>query len=136
MLFLDADAVNSMKRTTTTNMSRVGWALVLVLVWVLLPRPSFGFAFTTLDSNEIPVSNQTTGVPITWPGTEVDGFVGFGNFPPEFVPINGSASWDENALQAMQEWNEIERLNFRLNGIVQSGDLCAFGNGEVVFAAD
>ncbi len=112
-------------------LSRVVCGLTLILYCVFLPRLSFGFAFTTLDGNGVPVPNQTTGVPITWASAQVTGFVEFGIFPQGFMPINGSGSWDENALQAMQEWTEVERANFRFNGMVQVGDLCALGDGEV-----
>ena len=121
----------SMERSITTNMRRVVCGLTLALYLVLLPRPSFGFAFTTLDSNGIPVPNQTTGVPITRESARVKAFLGFGSVPLNFMPSNGSGSWDENALQALQDWNEVERASFRFNGRLQVGNLCAFGNGKV-----
>jgi hypothetical protein len=115
----------------TTNMGRVVCGLALVLSCVFLPRQSFGFAFASLNSDGDPVSNQTSGTPITRLSSFVTVFVGFGAFPPGFIAGNGSGSWDENALQTLQEWNAVVGSTFFFTGVPRGGSLCGAPDGEV-----
>ena len=127
-----ADAVSPLVRRNTTNMGRVVCALALVLCCVFLPRQSFAFAFTSLNSTgDDVVTNQTSGAPITWLSSFVTVFVGFGAFPPGFMASNGTSSWDQNALQTLQEWNAVVGSRFFFTGVPRGGSLCGPPDGEV-----
>lgn len=109
-----------------------------ILLLACLPSVAFGFAFTTVDSTGKLLFNQTTGTPVTWVFPSLRVLVGFGPFPPGFVPINGSASWNANAFSALAEWSAVPGSAFTFTGVEQSADLCALGDGQASsgFAAD
>ena len=120
-----------MKRSAVMNVRRLVYGLTLLLCCAVLPRQSPGFAFATIDASGLILSNQTAGTPITWSTLQVTELVGFGNFPPGFIPTNGSASWDANALQALQEWNQVSGSRFAFIGVLQPANLCGLGDGQV-----
>jgi hypothetical protein len=119
--FASIDAVSSMTRSPVIDVGRVTTGLCVMLLLTFLPGPSSGFSFTTPDGSGGLLFDQTTGIPVRWGSPFVTQLVGFGPFPPGFVPINGSASWDANALQTLKEWNGVSGSRFQFTGIRQVG---------------
>ena len=108
-----------------------------MLLLAFLPSASFGFAFTTVDSNGVLAFNQTTGTPVTWTFPLVTVLIDFGPAPGG-VLSNGTSSYDENAVSALKEWSSVPGSAFVFRDVQQTADVCALGDGRVTsgFAAD
>ena len=118
---------------------------LLVACGMLASAPANAFAVFTVPFGTPVVTGQVIGVgvivpsaigqgvPVTWKQTGVNITVAFAPDPPAPL-LNGTTTWNENAIAAMADWNSVG-ANISFIGAVGGGDPCVT-DGNVVAAFD
>ena len=78
--------------------------LVVAALW-FNPYLAHGFVFTSVQDDGELQENMTCGSPAIWESSPVTMNLNFGD--SDGTLINGTTSWDKNALSALNEWNKV-----------------------------